>query len=123
MGRNDGECRVHILRKRDSAEWEASAAKGDENAQTCVLAVGKFYRLMAEEPSWCGCCDVLFTPGNIPQAFIVLVAVERNPTDISARTFAVCAECSKQEDQWLVEQGVRREGLAPTTARAGDKIH
>jgi hypothetical protein len=36
------ECRVYILRKRDSAEWQALAAKG-ENAQACVWAVGKFY--------------------------------------------------------------------------------
>lgn len=117
------ECRVYILRKRDSAEWQVSAAKGDESAQACVWAVGKFYRMMADEPSWCGCCDALFASGDIPQAFIILLPVERNPTDITARAFAVCAECGKQEDDWLVDQGMRRDGLAPTTARPGDKIH
>jgi hypothetical protein len=113
------ECRVYILRKRDSAEWQALALKS-ENAQACVWAVGKFYRMMADEPSWCGCCDALFASGDIPQAFIILLPVERNPKDITARA---CAECGKQEDDWLVDQGVRRDGLAPTTARSGDKTH
>ena len=40
------ECRVYIVRKRDSAEWQALAAKGEERAQACVWAVGKFYRLI-----------------------------------------------------------------------------
>jgi hypothetical protein len=44
------ECRVYVLRKRDSAEWQALAAKGDENAQICIWAVGKFYRLITDEP-------------------------------------------------------------------------
>lgn len=117
------ECRVYVLRKRDSAAWQGLAAKGDESAQICIWAVGKFYRLMADEPSWCACCDVHFAPSDIPQAFIILIPVNRNPTDITARAFAVCAECSKQEDDWLVDQGVRPDGLAPTTVRPGDKIH
>jgi hypothetical protein len=123
MGEERGEeCQVYILRKGDSAEWQALAAKGDGNAQICVWAVGKFYRLMADEPSWCGCCEVLFSSGDIPQAFIILLP-ERNPADPTARAFAVCAECVKQEDNWLVDQGVRRQGLAPTKARPGDIIH
>ena len=117
------ECRVYVLRKRDSAEWQALAAKGDENAQICIWAVGKFYRLMTDEPSWCACCDVHFVLSDIPQAFIILIPVNRNPTDITARAFAVCVECSKQEDDWLIDQVVRRDGLAPTTVRPGDKIH
>lgn len=123
MGEKGEECRVYVLRKRDSAKWETLAARGDENAQACVLAAGKFFRTMADEPSWCGCCDALFALGDIPQAFIILIPVERNPTAISARAFAVCVECGKQEDDWLINQGVRRQGLAPTTARPGDKIH
>jgi hypothetical protein len=123
MDEKGEECRVYILRKRDSAEWQALAARRDESAQACVWAVGKFYRMMADEPSWCGCCDALFASGDIPQAFIVLLPVERNATDITARAFAVCTECSKQEDDWLVDQGARRDGLALTTARPGDNIH
>ena len=61
------ECRVYVLRKRDSAEWQALAAKSDENAQICIWAVGKFYRLMTDEPSWCACCDVHFVLSDIPQ--------------------------------------------------------
>jgi hypothetical protein len=117
------ECRVYVLRRRDSAEWQGSAAKGDENAEICILAVGKFYRLMNDEPSWCACCDVRFAPSDIPQAFIILIPVKRNPADVTARAFAVCDECSKQEDDWLVDHGVRRDRLAPTTVRAGDTIH
>jgi 5-methylcytosine-specific restriction endonuclease McrA len=117
------ECRVYVLRKRDSAEWQVLAANGDENAQICILAVGKFHRLMAEELSWCACCDVHFAPSDIPHAFVILIPIKRSPTDLTARAFAVCAECNKQEDDWLVDQSVRRDGLAPTTARPGEKIH
>ena len=28
--------------------------RATESAQACVWAVGKFYRMMADEPSWCG---------------------------------------------------------------------
>jgi hypothetical protein len=116
------ECRVYVLRKPDSAEWQSLAAKGDENAEICILAVGKFYRLINDEPSWCACCDLHFVPSDIPQAFIILIPIKRNPTDITARAFAVCDECSEQEDDWLVDHGVRRDGLAPTTVHPGDKI-
>jgi hypothetical protein len=116
------ECRAYVVRKRDGAAWQDLAAKGDENARTCIWAVGKFYRLMTDEPSWCACCNMQFAANDIPQAFIILIPVKRNPRDITARAFAVCAECNKQEDDWLVDQGVRRDGLAPTTARPGDII-
>jgi hypothetical protein len=115
-------CRVYILRKQDCAKWETSAARGEENARLCVFAVGNFYRLMAKEPSWCACCETLFIAGDIPQAFIVLIPVDITE-NILARAFAVCVECSKQEDPWLIDQSVLRKGLAPTTARPGDKIH
>ena len=109
-------CRVYILRKQDSAKWETLAARGEENAQLSVLAVGNFCRLMAKEPSWCACCETLFISGDIPQAFIVLIPVDITE-NVSARAFAVCVECSKQEDPWLRDQSVLRKGLAPTTAR------
>jgi hypothetical protein len=115
-------CRVYVLRKRDSAEWERLAAR-DETANLCILAAGKFYRLMAKEPSWCGCCDSLFAQNDAPQAFIVLLPIERDSKNLTARAFAVCAECDKQEDQWLIDQTLVKSGLAPTKARLGHSIH
>jgi len=78
---------------------------------------------MATEHSACSCCDTVFSQGDVPRAFIVLIPVEQDPEKVKAKAGAVCSECSKHDDEWLVDQGVHRKGLSVTTARPGDQTH
>lgn len=112
---------VHVIRGKDQKEWMAKARGGDEQAKLCWWVVTSFVEAMPNEHSVCGCCDTLFSAGEAPQAFIVLIPAD--PEAKASAAIGVCSECSKHDDNWLVDQGVRREGLAPTTARPGDRIH
>ncbi len=114
---------IHILRKEDQKEWFARASAGDEIAQLCMKAASHYLKAMDSQPSACCCCDTLFSSTDIPPTFIILVPVEQRAETVRADVKAVCAECSKQSNQWLVDQGLRREGLAITPPRSGDSIH
>lgn len=115
--------RVYIVRKEHQKQWRAKAQDGDDTAKLCVNAAANFMKAVPNEPCGCCCCDTLFSPSDVPHAFIVLIPNERDSAKIKAHAFGVCIECSKRDDEWLVDQGVHREGLAPTAARPGDKIH
>jgi hypothetical protein len=60
-------------------------------------------------------CETLFSPSNLPEAFIVLIPVEHDPKDFSTQTRGVCSECSNNDNRWKVDNG--------STARPGDKLH
>ena len=118
------EFRVYIVRRQHLDEWRAKMDGGDEIAKTCLWAIKNFLDEMPTEHSVCSCCDMVFPPRRVPRAFIVLIPAEYDPQTVKARAAAVCRECSKQEDKWLVDQGIRREdGLPPTGLRPGDRVH
>jgi hypothetical protein len=117
------ECRVYIVRKEDQKEWRAKAQNGDDVAKLCINTAGNFMRAIPNAPMGCCCCDTLFSSDDKPPAFIILVPVEEDPNMVRANARAVCSECGRHDNAWLIEQGVRREGLAPTPARPGDQIH
>ncbi len=106
-------CDGYIVRRKDQREWIAKAKSGDEAARICVAAASNYMKAIPDQPSTCGCCDTPFLLGYIPQAFLVLIPTRRDPKKSKAYTRAVCWECSKHDDRWLVEHGVRRVGLAP----------
>lgn len=83
----------------------------------------QIHEMMLREPSWCGCCDTSFSLGEVPRAFIVWIPTERDPEKVTAHAIAACSECSKHDDKWIVDQGVRWERPALATARSGDPVH
>jgi hypothetical protein len=95
----------------------------DDVAKLCINAASNFVRAIPNEAAGCCCCDTFFSPDDKPPAFIILIPVEEDPEIVRAHAKAVCAECSSHDDEWLIEQGVRREGLAPTPPRPGDRVH
>jgi hypothetical protein len=117
------ECRAYIVRREDQKEWLAKAEGGDEAAKLCLSAAANFMRAITNEPSGCACCDTLFGRVDVPPAFIILIPVERDPVKVRAHAMAVCAECSKHDNKWLLDQGPKRQGLSASLARPGDKIH
>jgi len=124
MQENEAEkYRVYIVRKENRNEWRTKAQNGDDVAKLCINTAANFMRAIPHEPMGCGCCDTPFLPNDRPPTFIVLIPVEEDPEKVRARAMAVCLECSKHDDAWLIEQGPRREGLSPTSARSTDKIH
>jgi hypothetical protein len=116
-------CHIFILRKKHARKWRAKAQAGDDLAKLCISASANFVKAILNEPTGCSCCDTAFSPDDKPPAFIVLVPVKIDPHVARAHAKAVCSECAKHDDGWLVEQGVNREGLAITPTRRGDQIH
>jgi hypothetical protein len=116
-------CHVYIVRKEHQADWLAKAQSGDETAKLCMWAASNYMKDIPRGPYGCCCCDSLFSPHDKPPAFIVLVPTTPDPDKVRAHALAVCLECSMQDEVWIIEQGVRREGLAVTPPRSGDKIH
>jgi hypothetical protein len=115
-----------VVRREDQNEWTAEAEGGDEEAEICLWAVGKFMNALPNTRCCCGCCDLMFSEHDSPQAFVVLVhRVKEGSNTVRAAAMGVCTECSEHDDEWLIEQGPRREPgrLAPTPPRSGDKIH
>jgi hypothetical protein len=103
--------RMHVVRQVDT-QWLAKARSGDKVAQMCVLAVSRWMKEMVAGRSSCICCDTVFSRGAVPQAFLVLIAVEQDrPENLNLRAAAVCSECSTHDDQWLMHAGARRTGL------------
>jgi hypothetical protein len=125
MSEQDSEAfRIYIMRHADRNEWLAKARAGDQAAKLCQWAASKWMKAMPMEHSACSCCDMVFSPGDIPRAFIVLVPVKEDPKKVKAKAGGVCSDCSSHEDKWLVDQGVRRQGgLSPTEGRPGDQVH
>jgi len=99
----------HVVRREHQKDWWVKAANGDEQAKLCMSAATHFMRAIPKGTSACACCDVPFSPGDVPQAFIVLIPVERDPERTRAHALPVCAECSKHDDTWLVRQGPQRQ--------------
>ena len=114
---------LYIVRKADEKEWMAKAKEGEGIAVVCMRAAGQFMKDLANEPLRCTCCDGEFSPANLPHAYVILIPVNHDPSDFSVQTQAVCSECSKNDNSWIVENGPKREGLSPTPARRGDGIH
>src|SRR5215469_18632179 len=111
------ECHVYIVRRADQEEWMAQAKEGEGIAAVCMRAAGEFTKNISKESLHCTCCEVLFSPSNLPEAFIVLIPVKHDFKDFSTQTHGVCAKCSKNNNTWIVDNGPRREGLSPATAR------
>jgi len=115
---------IYVLRQADKEEWEAKARTGDEIARRCISAVKNFARgLLNGELTLSGCCERLFLSSDVPQAFLVLIPVKYDPNHVTVQVWGMCEECSKHDNQWLVDQGPKREGLAPTPPRSGQTSH
>jgi hypothetical protein len=120
----DGEeCRIYIVRKPDQREWMAKVKAGDEVANVCLWAASNINQSISKEPIYCVCCEKLFSSRDMPQAFIVLIPIKRDPDYAHAHAMGVCGECSKQDDGWLIERGPKRGRLSPTGPRHTNKIH
>jgi hypothetical protein len=102
-----GKARIYLLRREQQKEWLAEAESGDETAKLVMSAASKRMSDLATEPSGCFCCDRVFLPGEIPRAFIVLIPTERDPAKGKATAGAVCVECGKHDDEWLIDQGLK----------------
>jgi len=85
----------------------------------CVWATGAFTWAMPHEPSYCGCCDTLFSAGDVPQAFVVLIPIEHDQEKVKAHVIAVCSVCSKHDDKRLVDQGALQTEALPRQNAAG----
>ena len=110
--------RMLVVRQADP-QWLAKARSGDRTAQMCMLAVARWMKEMVAGRSSCICCDVVFSRGAIPEAFLVLISSEQALSDkLNVRAAALCTECSTREDQWLMAECARRTGLA----RTGDQL-
>jgi hypothetical protein len=114
---------VYLVREEHQEEWIAKAGSGNEIAKLCLSASSNYVKAMQSRPFACGCCYTRFTLDDVPRVFIVAIPVEPDPEMVTAHTKAVCSECGKHGDKWLIDRGVRREGLTPTTARRSDRIH
>jgi hypothetical protein len=119
----EGEYRVYVVRREHQKEWLAKAQGGDETAKVCMWAGKNFMKAMRQEHSVCACCDRVFSGVDIPRAMVVLIPAEPDPEKVKAQAGGVCAECSKHDDQWLVDESTRRIGLSKAGMRPGDKAH
>ena len=66
------ESQVYIVRGADKEEWTAKAKEGEGIAVVCVRAAGEFMENISNKALHCTCCEALFSPSNLPQAFIVM---------------------------------------------------
>jgi hypothetical protein len=114
---------VYLIRRQDQKKWLAEANGGSEVAKLVLWAASNWIKDMVIEHFACSCCDRLFSPGDVPRAFIVLIPTVRDPEKVEAKASAVCSECSAHDDRWLIDQAIHRQGLSPATARPGDQIH
>ena len=114
------ECSVYIVRRADQEEWTAKAKGGEAIALVCMRSVGQFMKDISNEPLHCTCCEALFSPRNLPEAFIVMIPVIHDTGNFDVQTQGVCSECSKNDNGWIVDNGPNREG---PTARQSDKLH
>ena len=62
----------------------------------------------------CGRCESMLSRADT-LAFVVLVPVHKDSERVRVKELGVCLECSKHGNRWLVHQGVRPEGLSPTS--------
>jgi hypothetical protein len=116
--------RIYVLRRADKEEWTAKAHADDEMALRCISAVRIFMRDLSNgEPIHCGCCEGLFSSSDVPEAILVLIPVKYDPDNVTVQAWAMCKECSKHDDRWLIDYGPKRKGLAPTPPRSGQTIH
>jgi hypothetical protein len=113
------DCRAYVVRKEHRKEWKAKVDVRDEGASLCVWAAGAFIRAMPHEQCNCGCCDTLFSAGDVPQAFVVLIPIEHDQEKVKAHVIAVCSECSKHDDKRLVDQGALQTEALPRQDAAG----
>jgi hypothetical protein len=119
----DESFRVYIMRYEDRTEWRAKAKGGDENARICQWAASKWMRARPTEHAACSCCDMVFSATDEVRALLILISTNVDPDKIKAKAGGVCAECSKHDDKWIVDQSARREGLSAATRRSGDQLH
>jgi hypothetical protein len=103
------ECSVYIVRKADQEEWTAMAKEGEGIAVVCMRAAGQFMKDISNEALHCTCCEALFSPSNLPEAYIVLIPVKHDPDNFDVQTQGVCSECSKHDNKWIAENGPNRE--------------
>jgi|SRR5215472_16148674 len=80
------ECHIYIVRRADQEEWMAKAKEGEGIAAVCMRAGGEFVKDIPNESLRCTCCDVLFSPSNLPDAFIVMIPVEHDPSNFDVQT-------------------------------------
>jgi len=124
MDMDSEECRVYLVRRPDQREWLAKANAGDEVARLCVWAASNLMRAISQgRLVRCTCCETSFNSAVVPQAFIVLLPIKRDAEKVGAHAMGVCAECCKKDDQWLLDQGLKRETLSPNSPQSHDKIH
>jgi len=102
---------MRVVRQTDP-KWLANARSGDKTAQMCVLAVARWMKEMVAGRSSCICCDAVFSGGDVPEAFLILISSNQDSEELNVRSAAVCSKCSTHEDQWLMAEGARRTGLA-----------
>jgi hypothetical protein len=121
--REDEVFRLYVMRYEDRAEWRAKAKSGDENASICQWATSKWMRALSTEHAACSCCDVVFSAKNEVRAMLILISANANPDTIKAKAGGVCAECSKHDDNWIVDQSADREGLSTAGRRPGDQLN
>ncbi len=119
----DDECHVHIMRYKDRTTWITKANGGDRVAGLCISAISRWLNVRLTEHSACACCDAIFPESEFPRAFLVLIPAKEHPDNVKAMVDGVCRYCSKNDDQWLVDQSVNREGLSAAPRRAKDQIH
>ena len=102
---------MRVVRQTDP-NWLAKARSGDKMAQMCVLAVARWMKEMVAGRSSCICCDAVFSGGDVPEAFLVLISTNQDSEELNVRSAGVCLECGTREDQWLMAEAARRTGLA-----------
>ena len=103
------ECHIYIVRRADQEEWMAKAKEGEGIAAVCMRAGGEFVKDIPNGSLRCTCCDALFSPSNLPDAFIVMIPVEHDPSNFDVQTQGVCSKCSKNDDRWIFDNGPKRE--------------
>jgi hypothetical protein len=119
----DEKLNVYIVRHEDRKEWRAKANSGEEVARVCLWAISKWIKDLPTEYSACSCCDAVFSESDVPKAFVVLIPAVDDPENVKATAGGVCLECSKHDNQWLLDQSIRRKGLSAASRRRGDQIH
>jgi hypothetical protein len=115
--------RFHVMRYEHRHAWRAQARSGAEIAKLSLSAAEEWMTDLATDHVGCPCCNMMFSRGDIPRAFIVLIPTEPDPKGIKALAAGVCADCCRHDDLWLIEHGVAGTEPAPTTVRPGDRIH
>ena len=102
------ECHVYIVRRADQEEWMAQAKEGEGIAAVCMRAAGEFTKNISKESLHCTCCNALFSPSNLPEAFIILIPVKHDPDNFDVQTHGACSECSKNDNKWIFDNGPKR---------------